>query len=429
MNKIKSAFLLIIINTLVFLLFGEALSVGYYYYTTGNLFYTRNVQKVAEVEHNVIASDKELTGSRLHPLFGFMSVTPGKKFESGRLVVNEYGFASRYGQYPVKKNNENDYIIGIFGGSVAAQLFAHGQQTMIDTLKQYNEFKHKNIIILSFAQGGYKQPQQLLLLSYFLSIGQEFDLVINFDGFNEVVLSEKNHRRNVLQYLPSASHMLQLTDSINSSTLTQEKIILMSELIEMKQEINQVNALINSAKIAIHGLALDFYHAILQDKYASKRLYHTSILKNKANHLIVLNKSQSLKENVFQNAARHWAKSSILMDEICKSMKISYVHFLQPNQYLSNRQFTDEERSIAIQENHIYRQGVINGYPELLEMEEKLLSKGVNFYNAMTVLDEEKEIVYADACCHFNKRGIELLSAYVIRSALGQRDDDFEEGS
>ena len=32
---------------------------------------------------------------------------------------------------------------------------------------------------LCFSHEGYKQPQQLLVLSYFLSLGQPFDLVIN----------------------------------------------------------------------------------------------------------------------------------------------------------------------------------------------------------------------------------------------------------
>ncbi len=43
-----------------------------------------------------------------------------------------------------------------------------------------------NVVNLGVA--GYKQPQQLLALTYFLSLGAEYDLIINLDGYNEIVL-------------------------------------------------------------------------------------------------------------------------------------------------------------------------------------------------------------------------------------------------
>ena len=43
-----------------------------------------------------------------------------------------------------------------------------------------------NVVNLGFA--GYKQPQQLLALAYFLSLGAEYDLMINLDGYNDIVL-------------------------------------------------------------------------------------------------------------------------------------------------------------------------------------------------------------------------------------------------
>jgi hypothetical protein len=36
--------------------------------------------------------------------------------------------------------------------------------------------------------GGYKQPQQLMALNWFMALGGEFDIVINLDGFNDVAL-------------------------------------------------------------------------------------------------------------------------------------------------------------------------------------------------------------------------------------------------
>jgi hypothetical protein len=42
--------------------------------------------------------------------------------------------------------------------------------------------------VVRLALGGYKQPQQLMLLSHLLALGERFDAVVELDGFNEIVL-------------------------------------------------------------------------------------------------------------------------------------------------------------------------------------------------------------------------------------------------
>ena len=44
-------------------------------------------------------------------------------------------------------------------------------------------------MFVNLALFGYKQPQQLTTLAYLMSIGGQFDLVLNIDGFNEVAAS------------------------------------------------------------------------------------------------------------------------------------------------------------------------------------------------------------------------------------------------
>ena len=64
-------------------------------------------------------------------------------------------------------------------------------------------FRGRDIVPLCFSHEGYKQPQQLLILSYFLSIGQAFDVVVNIDGFNEVAISPLNDARGLDISMPS----------------------------------------------------------------------------------------------------------------------------------------------------------------------------------------------------------------------------------
>jgi hypothetical protein len=50
---------------------------------------------------------------------------------------------------------------------------------------------------------GWKQPQQPLALSYFLSLGAKYDVVMNLDGFNELALPFLNNlRAGVYPFFP-----------------------------------------------------------------------------------------------------------------------------------------------------------------------------------------------------------------------------------
>ena len=82
-------------------------------------------------------------------------------------------------------------------------------------LKQNSYFGNKELISLCLSHEGYKQPQQLLVLSYFLSIGQQFDLVVNIDGFNEVTLSSLNNEHGLDISMPSVMHMDPLINLVN----------------------------------------------------------------------------------------------------------------------------------------------------------------------------------------------------------------------
>jgi hypothetical protein len=106
--------------------------------------------------------------------------------EAGPLVsTNNFGFPSRY-DYPFLKASNRQFIVGIFGGSVGAYFCRIGAPRFEADLRQNTFFRDRDIVTLCFSHEGYKQPQQLLVLAYFLSIGQTFDMVVNIDGFNEV---------------------------------------------------------------------------------------------------------------------------------------------------------------------------------------------------------------------------------------------------
>ena len=76
--------------------------------------------------------------------------------------MNAFGFRSEIEDY--RELGEDDFVIGIFGGSVANELTLLGGDTIVATLSERRPELAGRIRILNFGLGGYKQPQQTILL-------------------------------------------------------------------------------------------------------------------------------------------------------------------------------------------------------------------------------------------------------------------------
>ncbi len=421
----------------------EAVSLGFYYSQENQLFYTikNTTSKVREDLEKTgtrldISLDSESILERIHPFFGY--VVKGGNFSQQQwgIRVNNYGFVSQY-NYPLLKTNKNQFIIGVFGGSVANSFAVNihvnksrGNEEFIKNLKTIPELVNKEIIILSFASGGYKQPQQLLILNYFLSLGQEFDMVINIDGFNEVALSHQNNQAQIELSLPSIQHILPLTKLASDDLSVMKTIVQISE-----QKQNLVTAInkLESCKLALCHSVRSLQVKGLMEGYQKEIInYDEKIARNSSNmnqsdSLIYLSRMPAmLKDEVaFEKIAENWYESSLIMSQILANKNILYFHFIQPNQYYPTaRVFVPEEKDFII-EGHPYSIGVRKGYPALLSRVNSLWEANVNIFNGVNIFDEEKEIVYRDACCHYNPTGDRILEKYVvnaIKSVMENRD-------
>jgi hypothetical protein len=173
-----------------------------YYVDYGGLFYRdRQAGRYAPI---VETAEHRLTTNALHPYFG-PTHRPGVRFEvpaqllppgaaPPRLQTNNFGFVSPR-NYPVARVSDRQFLVGLFGGSVGLWFCEVGAPRLVEALQRHERFRGKEIVPLCFSHEGYKQPQQLLVLAYFLSLGQSYDLVINIDGFNEVALGSLNAAR------------------------------------------------------------------------------------------------------------------------------------------------------------------------------------------------------------------------------------------
>jgi hypothetical protein len=428
LKKGKNILILIAVNLAIAFIFLEAVSLAFYFIQQKQFFYTRTKAKeqvVEDIERLGIRIDESIA-ERLHPFFGYVLKQGAFTNEKLKLKVNKHGFFSLY-EYPFFKSNKKQFIIGVFGGSVANNFAVdeYKNQILSKKLQSYPEFANREIVVLNFGNGGYKQPQQLLILNYFLALGQELDLAINIDGFNEVALSNLNNKAEVEIGMPSVQHLLPLTGLANNNLPPEA----MSSIVEINETKKQLKAGIY--KLQTCQLALCHAVTSLQVKQLVKN-YQQAVVKydsqvkqsrlDTANSSIVyIPKAGSVFEDAaaFDKMASMWYKSSIGMNQILSSRKINYFHFIQPNQYYpTKRAFTAKEKEIAIDNKSPYIEGVKKGYPVLLSKVDDLQKARVNVFNAVNILDNTKETVYKDACCHYNSVGQEILANYISNSII-----------
>ncbi|HBL00091.1 MAG TPA: hypothetical protein DD001_23600 [Microcoleaceae bacterium UBA10368] len=412
-----------LINLVLLLVFLELGSLGWYFVKHKQFFYTREkpLDKSALGINLEGVRLNESIVERFHPFFGFIQ-KPSADFRPG-FKVNNYGFISPY-DYPFKKTKPNQFIIGVFGGSVASDyaIFQVQNKILPKYLKQLPRLKDQEFIILSFATGGYKQPQQLLILNYFLALGQELDMVVNIDGFNEVALSNLNNKNQIDLAMPSLQHILPLTNLANNS-LSIKAMKATVRIQENKAKINQALTTLQNCTLAACDALTSVYIQNLVNNYKTDVInFEKERTKQQdGGSVIYINTNKSVLEDsvAFEQMAQNWAKSSIFMHKVLSASNVPYFQVLQPNQYYqTKRVFSAAEKQIAFNQDTPYAKAVELGYPALFKKFPNLEKNHIDILNGVNVFDKTKDAVYVDSCCHYNQAGEVIFSDYVGSSIL-----------
>ena len=416
---------LVAVNVLVFVVLAEAVGLYASYMDTGHFLYTtpRHYDAIKET------AARRLTADSVHPYFGPLH-KPGFRPQS-----NNFGFTSPYA-FPYEKRSADEFVIGIFGGSVGEQFCELGVPRLLEDLGADRALNGpstplgagRRFVPLCFSHEGYKQPQQLLVLAYFLSIGQRFDLVLNIDGLNEVALSALNNEKGRDISMPSPLHMDPLLAVIDQSTMTPEMIESLAKINQDKQSMNRLAERINANRIAIVDFVLTRIYARTKRDYQSELGRFANLPPNKAEASIVeLSRAVKSRDEatLYEDIAASWANASEEMNAMLAARSVPYLHVLQPNQYFGTRRFGAGEARIAINTASLFKAPVEKGYPVLLRQSARL-RQSEHFVDATAVFDRESGAVYKDDCCHYNELGNRLLADAIAARVrelgpLGQR--------
>lgn len=372
-----------------------------------------NVLNETSEEENTASQSEYLGDHVLHPYLGFVSIPHD--------TYNEFCLP---GINPIIKKSPEQLNVVIMGGSVAKDLYTYSGDRLKEKLEVSEKYRDKNVNLVVFALGGFKQPQQLLALNYFMALGAEYDVVINLDGFNEIVLPYSDNLP--FHVYPSYPRHW----NIYARKKLDTKVILLMGKQAIEKEKQQQCKISLSQSIA---------------RYSNFRLFLWQISNNQKRNAIaaleaevrhVMENSESnyqatgiytdIKDTTtfFRDQAEFWRRSSEQISHISKSAGFEYYHFLQPNQYVAgSKKLTKEEMQIAYeQEPFSYKDAAQKGYPMLIEEGTKLVSKNINFVDLTMLFKNDNRTIYNDKCCHYNQLGYDLIADRIAITIISKNN-------
>ena len=310
------------------------------------------------------------------------------------------------------------YDIVIVGGSVAQIFGQYGERVLIDTLQADPRFAGRDIHLLKFGHGGWKQPQQLNVVCYLISLGFRFDCVINLDGFNEVALGNNNAELGTHPIFPSIPHWGHLAVGGRTDRAGLDMVV------DVRSAQRDVERTLESV------LGSGMYRSAILGSLALARLKgqtarFRTLVKAYEEHLLESGDRVVLAGPRFERGGQKalilatlaWMESSRTLSDVCRARDIDYLHVLQPTLHDEGSKIpsADEIKNGTITETWL--EGVRRGYPMLRKAGAQLVEQGVAFVDLSTVFAGMTETLYWDNC-HFDQLGNDILAAAVARELL-----------
>ncbi len=315
----------------------------------------------------------------------------------------------------------------LLGGSVAANFGNQADRELVRRIGALERVEGRPVRLMNYARGSYKQPQQLVMLTWLLSLGFQPDLVINLDGFNEVAVSNANRGLDAHPLYPAVAQWAPLARGGLTDPATLDLAIPVRRL-----------------QVAVEGLARgargswQMHSAVLGSlRYARVRKGHAAWVlaqRRLQAHLMEASDQFVLRGPHFEGDAREtielcvraWLEGARMLHQLCAARGIPFVACLQPTLHDEGAKPLSAEEREKGGAPDAWLEGVRLGYPLLRAAGRVLEREGVCFIDATRVFGDVEATLYYDAC-HFDRAGNHLLAEYLVAgiaahwAALGGR--------
>ena len=352
-----------------------------------------------------------------HPYFGW---THNPDIHTGdidccgkKLRTNRFGFFDSTDG--IHQRSPDRLIVGICGGSVAWQMSCAAEEVLKQRLREIPEFRNREVIIVRLAQAGYKQPQALFSLTYYLLMGAEFDLILNLDGYNEIALPvAENFRSHAALDYPQGWYV-RTRDIVDPRDA--DFSLRVFELRGQRQR--AASQARRSVLRFLPSYQLWWFcqnerkrveQLDIQAELQKRRESVQSKFIHTGPHPLAKTDEEAIDE-----AIRIWKQSSLELHRLCQTHGIRYFHATQPNQYdTDSKPLSEYEQRACYSDANDYGKYVITSYPKLRQAGLELQAAGVRQFDLTRIFEKVEETLYVDPFCHVNTRGSELLAEALI---------------
>lgn len=370
---------------------------------------------------------KRFSKEVLHPYFGY--TTEGAELVDGCDVAT----AGSNGCYqriksaldsPLPKRGPNVLNVALLGGSVAVGTVTGAPpRTYQRLLEKLPEYQGRKVNLHLMAAGGYRQPQPLMMLNYYYSLGAEYDLIISLDGFNEISVASSEYKWQKIHpsFPRSWNHRIENTISVDAINLQAKKINLESTHANwadfMSNPIIRISPLSNLLWRIKHSRYL-FAVSQLNAQIASA-MGQADDSKTPSYERFGPDYAFSDWSELASYTADIWSKSNHLAHGIAKVQGAKFFQFIQPNQYIEGaKEFMyPEEKAVAIAPPGAgggYGAWYKMGYPFIKEQQKWLKEQGVHTTDLTYLFKDFKGPIYIDNCCHVNSQGSDMIVHAIV---------------
>ena len=350
----------------------------------------------------------------LHPYFGYAIEGLSRKSNCEELVdENCYQRIKNHLDRPLFKKNDEEVIVGIFGGSVADGVARLASRTLIQELSNSPQHRGRVVSIYNLAGGGYKQPQQLGKLAYYYSMGAEFDVIINLDGFNEMAASYLNYRDQGVH----PSYPVHWNSRV-SSTVSENYL----DLYAGKKLILKRHSTL--AKVCLlKGVRYSPFMNFVFQIFDNRQIRNIEKIDNELNTTSKGNAQESSYQSFgpdydfndwnrfHDDVAAIWANSSLAMHALAVGRGARYYHFLQPNQYIEGSKLLSTlEKEKFVLKKGSYGNVYKAAHNNITSSGDSLRETGVNYTDLTYLFKDTSRTLYIDNCCHLNQDGYSVIA-------------------
>ena len=324
---------------------------------------------------------------------------------------------------PFPKRDASNLNVALLGGSVAVGTITGTEYAAYEKLlAKLPEYKGKQINVHVLAAGGYRLPQSLMLLNYYIALGAQYDLVIALDGFNEIAIAMSEYHNNKLHPSFPRGWQYRIAGRVSPDLVRAQaqKLVL--------QDSHKSRATFLSNPWCRNSPISNFIWKLMLRSYNGK-LAENQIAVEQAQLVDDVPREfqyESLGpeynftdwDPLFDYSAQIWANSTLSTHAVTVANGGKFFQFIQPNQYIDGAKpsMTEKERRIAFveKEQSGYGYWYKRGYPFILEHRKRLQASGVHSTDLTFMFKDVPDQLYIDNCCHLNPKGSYKIIEYIV---------------